>query len=56
MEKDNRLSARIQFEKEPFEYMADYKKSHKVSMQDFVTEAVNEKIEKLEIEKLLNEQ
>jgi hypothetical protein len=47
----DRNSCRIVFDAETKRFLDDYKKQYKFSIQDFVTEAVQEKIWKVKIEK-----
>lgn len=44
MGKEDRLSVRIQFEEQDYNFMKDYKESHFISTQDFVENAVKKEI------------
>lgn len=54
--KSDRISFRIQFNKEDVQYMEDYKLIHRVSVQDFVDLSVKERIERLRVEQYLKDQ
>lgn len=54
--KKERISFRIQLDKGQVQFIEDYKSENHVSVQKFVSEAVNEKIKNIQLEEILKKQ